>query len=210
MHDQFHEEVRQPQRIIPLTLLITYGDNIPLALRSCKTSRSMKINKLVAEFIALDNMPFEVADSVALQRLFTALEPRYKLPSAKYFRTSLIPDMYNALVLKVAGSMKRENGAIYVSFTTDAWTTPQCTDSLLSLTAHWLDSEFNKHSIMLHASHILGQHTASNIAKILENMVKQWKLTGRVHVMLRDNASSMIKAMNDANIKSFGCVSHTL
>jgi len=28
--------------------------------------------------------------------------------------------------------------------------------------------------------------------------------------MMRDNASSMNKAMGDANITSFGCVSHTL
>jgi len=117
---------------------------------------------LVAELIALDDMPFEVADSEALQRLLNALEPRYKLPSGKHFRTSLISDMYQALVAKVADSLSRKNGALFISFTTDAWTTPKCSDSLHSLTAHWLDAEFNKHSAMLHASHI---------AQMLQNMV---------------------------------------
>jgi len=118
--------------------------------------------------------------------------------------------MYQALVATVADSLSTKNGALFISFTTDAWTTPQCSDSLRSMTAHWLDAEFNKHSAMLHASHMIGQNAGAHIAQILQNMVQKWDLTGRVHVMMRDNASSMIKAKGDTNITSFGCVSHTL
>jgi hypothetical protein len=173
-------------------------------------ARAIRVNRLIAEFIAIDDMPFQLADSEAFARVLHVLEPRYRLPSEKYFRTSLVPEIYEALVKKVADNISVENGVQFLSFTTDAWTTPQCTESLLSLTAHWLDTDFNRHSAMLEATHIVGQHTGAHIADILQKMMEKWRLKDRIHVMLRDNAASMIKAMEDAHIPSYGCVSHTL
>ena len=173
-------------------------------------TRAVRVNRLVAEFIASDDMPFQLASSAAFARLLHSLEPRYKLPSEKYFRTSLIPEIYEAMVTKVANSMSLESGVQFMSFTTDAWTTPQCTESILSLTGHWIDADFNRHSAMLGASQVVGQHTAANIAELLQKMIDKWSLQDRIHVLLRDNAASMIKAMDDSHFPSFGCVSHTL
>jgi hypothetical protein len=63
---------------------------------------------------------------------------------------------------------------------------------------------------MLDANHVVGSHIGANIAGMLLKMMEKWKLQGRIHVVLRDNAASMIKAMEDAHLPSFGCVSHTL
>lgn len=59
---------------------------------------------------------------------------------------------------------------------------------------------------MLHTSHMIAQHTAIHVTHMFEKMVQNWDLTGRIHVMMRDNAP----AMDDAHIPPFGCVSRTL
>ena len=42
-------------------------------------------------------------------------------------------------------------------------------------------------------------------------MLADWKIDKpKVHVVLRDNASNMDKAMRDAGLKSYGCFAHTL
>lgn len=63
--------------------------------------RAIKINKLFAEMIALDNEPFEIANHIGLKRLLHGLEPRYKIPTDKYFRTSAVPALYNSLLKQV-------------------------------------------------------------------------------------------------------------
>jgi len=51
--------------------------------------------------------------------------------------------------------------AHYVSFTTDSWTTSQCTESLLSITAHWITDVWDRQSAVLAATPISGSSPAS-------------------------------------------------
>ena len=48
--------------------------------------RSRKIHRLVGEMIATDDQPFNIVNNEGFRRLAAALEPRYSLPSDKYFR----------------------------------------------------------------------------------------------------------------------------
>jgi hypothetical protein len=169
--------------------------------------RSMRIHRLVGELIAVDDQPFNVVNNEAFRRLISALEPRYSLPSDSYLRKTLIPDMYTMIRSKVAELIRP---AGFVSFTTDAWTTAQSLDSLMSLTAHWIDNTWERRSAILNASHVHGSHTAANIASIMTSMLVNWKLEDRVHVVLRDNAKNVTKGMAEAGVDSLGCFAHTL
>ena len=62
-----------------------FGINHPTAR---KTTRS------VAEMIALDNQPFSIVDDLGFKNLVRVLEPRYNLPSCRYFAEVVIPDVY--------------------------------------------------------------------------------------------------------------------
>lgn len=114
------------------------------------------------------------------------------------------------MLLQMKQELLDKSNVTWVSLTTDSWTTPQCTESLLSLTAHWIDQNFNRKSAILHTSKIEGQHTATNIGTMCTSMISEWGLQGKVHVILRDNAATMIKALRDENLLSIGCTAHTL
>lgn len=81
---------------------------------------------------------------------------------------------------------------------------------MLSLT-EWLDEDFNMQKTLLHAQECSGSHTGTMICQAFETMLKQWSITkDRVHVVLRDNARNMTKAMEECGFASLGCMAHTL
>jgi len=114
--------------------------------------------------IALDDQPFNVVNNRGFQRVVAALKPRYTLPSDKYFRTSLIPDLFKMMSAKLTDVLA---SARFISFTTDSWRTSQCIDSLLSITAHWITNSWDRQSAVIAACPIEGSHTAENLAGIV-------------------------------------------
>lgn len=64
---------------------------------------------------------------------------------------------------------------------------------------------------MVHAREFRGSHTANAITNAIEEMLRDWKIDKkRVHVVLRDNAANMKKAMDQLGVPSLGCFAHSL
>lgn len=71
----------------------------------------------------------------------------------------------------------------YASFTTDAWSSSVNDTSLLSLTAHWIDSQFKKTSAVLNAQCLMEAHIGEYIAAQILSMVGKWDIAlERVHL----------------------------
>ena len=63
----------------------------------------------------------------------------------------------------------------------------------------------------MHAQSFPGSHTGENIAKMFEAMFKEWLIEKeRVHLIVRDNAANVVKAMKDGGYADLGCFAHTL
>nr|XP_054604940.1 zinc finger BED domain-containing protein 4-like [Nothobranchius furzeri] len=96
-------------------------------------------------------------------------------------------------------------------FTTDIWSSSVCPMSLISFTAQWIDSSFNLQRATLNAQHFRGSHTAEHVKQAIGDMLNSWGIEKeRVHVIVRDNARNMKRAMEDLAVPSLGCVAHTL
>ena len=170
--------------------------------------RAQRIHRRIGLMIALDCHPFSIVDDEGFIGLMTELEPRYTLPSRKYFTENVIANIYKDLKEKVFGAV---SSVKYFSFTTDAWSTCVSNESLLSLTAHWITDKFQRVSVMLNASRIEGPHTGALIAQRIKEILESWAIsTLQVHVILRDNGSNMVRAMKDADLPDLGCFAHTL
>lgn len=103
------------------------------------------------------------------------------------------------------------DGIESISVTTDLWTCNVKPVSLLSLTAQLLDKDFKLYRAVLHAQELPGSHTATLICEAFEDMLERWNITKQmVHVVQRDNARNMAKAMDDCGLNSLGCMAHTL
>lgn len=110
--------------------------------------KASAITQKVVEFIVLDAQPMSVVEDEGFRRLLEHLEPRYSLPSRKYFSDAALPELYKEVCEHVSKEIKA------MSFTTDIWSSAVCPMSLLSLTVHWLDSSCTPHGAMQHTSDI--------------------------------------------------------
>jgi len=70
--------------------------------------------------IVLDDQPFNVVNSRGFRRVVAVPEPQYTLLIGKYFRTTLIPELFKTMSAKLIDVLA---SARFVSFTTDSWRT---------------------------------------------------------------------------------------
>ena len=78
---------------------------------------------------------------------------------------------------------------------------------------HWITDSFERKSAVLQVLWPLeGSHTQENAW--LRNIWRCWQIgrlrLDQVHLVLRDNAANVAKAMRDASLPSTGCFAHTL
>ena len=133
-----------------------------------------------------------------------SFEPRYKIPSRKYLTDSLFPRIITGVKAELNKKLHTpEHDVKHYSFITDIWSTNVAHRSLLSLTAHWLSDNFEKSSAGLHVTTLEESHTGSYLCTKFDDMLSTWKISKEnVHIVLRDNAANMVRAMKNANLSS--------
>lgn len=77
-------------------------------------TRAKEINKKIMLMMALDNQPFTIVEDEGFIRLMAHLQPRYVIPSRRYFAESGLQQLYEELRAKVAAELVSVD---FVSFT---------------------------------------------------------------------------------------------
>ena len=174
----------------------------PLAFNSAK---SASITNAIAEYLVLDMKPLATVDSDAFQHMFSKAEPRYKVPSRSYFKDSKIPNMYEATKTKVMADLKKSD---QVALTTDCWTS-NATQSYMTVTAHYITSNWELRNLVLQTRELECSHTADNLADALVKCVEEWQIIPPP-VVVNDNAANIVKAVRTLGWVDIGCFAHTL
>ncbi|RXN38504.1 zinc finger BED domain-containing 4-like protein [Labeo rohita] len=204
-HDNEYKEFTQAPKPTQLTLQQTLARREKM---SRDNPRAVKITQAIIEYIALSDQPLSEVENVGFLHLLHVLEPRYDVPSRRYMTDTELPKLHDS-VKKHIHSLLQTSSAF--SFTTDIWTSSVSPVSLISLTSQWIDESFTPQRAILHVKQLRGLHTSQAIVHVFEEMLQTWGIPKTsVHVVLRDNAKNMIKAMNDAGLPSLPCVAHTL
>ena len=110
--------------------------------------KAERIHIKIAEMMALDYQPLSVVSDVGFTSLLYTTEPRYKIPSKKYFTDNGLPTIKENIDTKLCELLKDVE---FLSLTTDIWSTSLTNESLISMTAHWIGNEFKHSSAVLHA-----------------------------------------------------------
>ena len=100
-------------------------------------SRATSLHKKLGEMIALDSQPIFIVEDIGFTCFVKAIEPRYAVPSRKYFSERVIPRIYDGVKAELTKELHSPGVTAY-SFTCDVWSTSSAGESLLSLTAHWV------------------------------------------------------------------------
>nr|XP_039247688.1 zinc finger BED domain-containing protein 4-like [Styela clava] len=170
--------------------------------------KSKVMDKLIIEMIATDNQPFTIVSDIGFQRLLNVAEPRYKLKTEKFYRTESLPEIHQKVVAKMK-LMLTHDEAGNISFTTDCWS--GTTESLMSLTAHYIDKNWERKQVLLNVKAMQGSHTGEYIAETFDEMLNDWGIQkDRVFLVLRDGGANIVKGMRLAEVDHLSCFAHSL
>lgn len=209
-YKDYQKKVTAKQTEVPTGNARAVQQTIESSRKFDKDSAKAKgITKKVMEMIALDDQPISMIEDQGFRQLIEFIEPRYTLPSRRHFADVSLPALYNEVATHIHTLLSKN--VTDISFTTDLWSSDVSPLSMLSLTAQWIDENFELRRATLHAQECPGSHTSANIAHALEGMLVRWNITkDTVHVILRDNARNMAKAVEDCGLNGLGCMAHTL
>ena len=92
-----------------------------------------------------------------------------------------------------------------------SWTSSNNLNAFLSLTAHWIDQDWDRMFVVLSLRNLEDRHTGQLIATSLIDMLDGWSIPiGRRGVLVRDNGASMVKAAQLSGLQDLGCYIHTI
>lgn len=99
-----------------------------------------------------------------------------------------------------------------------------------SLTAHGIDENFKRLKFILHAMPLSDErHTGAHLSEVFDTMLQNWQIENgqvrktmhqhsslnvtnnfKVHVVVRDGGTNIIKALELSDVKSLSCFAHSL
>ena len=136
----------------------------------------------LAQMIIIDELPFKFVEGRGFKSFLRTIQPRFDSLS----RFTVMKDCLKIYVdekeiLKIALRGQR------LCLTIDAWTSIQ-NINYMSLSAHWIDSEWKLHKRILNFCQV-SNHTGEVIGQVIENCLLEWGID-KLFTVTVDNASS--------------------
>ena len=79
-----------------------------------KGSKAIRIHKKIMNMIAMDNQPYSIVEDQGFIELLAELEPRYVIPSTKYFNETMLLQSYGILKQKITKELSNASSLRYV------------------------------------------------------------------------------------------------
>ncbi|KAK7934311.1 hypothetical protein WMY93_005207 [Mugilogobius chulae] len=159
--------------------------------------------------MATDLRPYSLVESAGFKYMMKIIEPRYQIPSRPHFSQKVVPALYEQAKSAILNELTSVSA---VALTTDGWTS-RATESYLTVTVHFISSEWKMMSHVLQTRAIYDQHTSTNLAEALKEAVHEWKLERSYATIpvTTDNARNIINAVKEAGLgPQIGCFAHTI
>lgn len=169
---------------------------------------SVNIHNIIAKMIIIDLQPVSIVEDEGFAMLLKHLEPRYKIPSRKYFTERILPEIYDSMKNKIITELLKQD---FLSFSTDMWTSKYTAQSYMCLTTHYLNDDFEPKSAAISCVKFDDIHTAENINLKFNIIIDEWNINiNKCFAIVHDNAANAKKAFGSGLILQTFCFSHTL
>lgn len=97
----------------------------------------------------------------------------------------------------------------HVALTTDGWTSA-ISDPYITVTIHYVNSNFKFVTRILNTTYLPVTHTSMNIAEYLRKVASQWDIQDKVIAVVTENAANMKEAIKLCGWRNVTCFAHTL
>lgn len=93
-----------------------------------------------------------------------------------------------------------------VGITSDTWTSV-ATESYMSVTAHYIDEEWNLISYVLQTTEVETDHRSASLAEMLTAALEEWGLMSKDPAIV---AANMVRAVEIMGLSHIGCFAHII
>jgi hypothetical protein len=138
------------------------------------------MKKRLIQWIILDQQPFTIVEKVSFQNFLQTLYPKIKLPTANTIKNQVLG--YHESGIKVIQEIL-QNVPGKISFTTDIWTSVAM-KSFLTITAYFINKEWELETLVLDFVQIWGAHTGENLKNIFISCLENFKIQTKVNFIL--------------------------
>ncbi|KAK7898521.1 hypothetical protein WMY93_019374 [Mugilogobius chulae] len=164
------------------------------------------ITDAVAFHIVKDMCPLQTVEGVGFKKMVRVLDPRYELPSRKFFSNTVIPRMYTDCRSKVSAQIGKVQ---FFATTSDLWSS-RTSEPYLSLTIHFIDN-WKLCNATLQTTYFPEDHTGELIAAGLREALESWNLENQnMTCMTTDSGANMVKALDLNQWTRLQCFGHRL
>ncbi|KAI4819180.1 hypothetical protein KUCAC02_004449 [Chaenocephalus aceratus] len=139
--------------------------------------------------------------------MVNAMEPRYPVPTCQHLTKVCVPRLYAQTKAHVKASLGKVER---VALTCDGWTS-RTTEAYVTITAHFINEEWELVTYVLQTRDMPESHTGHNVAEHLRKALAEWEITEKDPVIVTNNASNMTIAAEEAAFTlHVKCYAHTL
>ena len=135
------------------------------------------------------------------------LNPKYELPSRKYFSQQAIPNLNSKVCDSIFSDLKQIS---HYSLTTDLWTSC-ATEPYITVTLHYFNSEWDLNSVCLQTVALLKDDTGQNVVDCVTEILTDWKLNPeKLVATTTENGSNVVLAFEILEVLHISCFGHNL
>nr|XP_010776357.1 PREDICTED: zinc finger BED domain-containing protein 1-like [Notothenia coriiceps] len=135
--------------------------------------RSQKITESIVYFICQDLRPYSVVENIGFRRMVNAMEPRYPVPTRQHLTKVCVPRLCAQTKAHFKASLGK---AERVALTCDGWTS-RTTEAYVTITAHFINEEWELVTYVLQTRDMPESHTGHNLAEHLRKALAEWEIT---------------------------------
>ena len=152
-------------------------------------------------------VPFSTVEKPAFKSLLHKFAKQYELPGKTYFSETAVPKMYKTVRASVQSELKSVD---FFSATTDMWSSVNMTP-YMSLTVHYLTTDWTLKSRCLETVFMPQNHTSDNIAEALRSAFDEWSLDEKkLACITTDNGANIAAAVRKLSWTWLNCFGHNL
>lgn len=187
----------------------------PLAAKAAHGHESKKQQELTAAVLGLiceGLYPASIVDEPTFKVLLKTADPRYELPSRKFFCSKAIPERYGAVREAV---LKELSEASWCGISTDLWRSDNQNRSYVTLAAHFLGAGPPSNCLAvgsrcLKTFEVPEENAAETITRVLYEAFIEWGISNKVFGATTDCAKDIVKACSLLDISvQMPCLGHT-
>lgn len=145
-----------------------------------------KSHEFFLQWIISDSQAFRAGENPFFKEFIKSLHFDYNALK-KDAVSQRVMKLFEAVKVKVTELLAKQLGKF--SITLDVWTSPS-QDPFLCVTLHFIDSDWSLKCQVLAFRYIPGKHSGSNMAVVLSDILKEYRLENRILTATMDNASN--------------------